>query len=139
MIHSFTSVMFTVMLWTWLISSTPVQVLNFATLCDRSNAVEIQVSLPWQFKSPQSVPRATPNNFLISCLSQVVPENAPQTLLPPSWGNYYPSQLSFLTDQSIIIGNMVHTGLIKSHDFILALISKRIEHDYSILKMCFIG
>ena len=35
-------------------------------------------------------------------------------------------------------GNMVHKGPGKSHDFILALISKRIEYDYSILEMCYI-
>ena len=33
---------------------------------------------------------------------------------------------------------MGHTGSEKSHDFILALISKRIEYDYSILEMCYI-
>lgn len=36
------------------------------------------------------------------------------------------------------MGNMVHTGSGKSNDFTLALISKRIECDYSILEMCYI-
>lgn len=36
------------------------------------------------------------------------------------------------------MGNMVHTGSGESNDFILALISKRIECDYSILEMCYI-
>lgn len=37
------------------------------------------------------------------------------------------------------MGNMVHTGSGISHDFILALISKRTEYDYSIVEMCYIG
>lgn len=36
------------------------------------------------------------------------------------------------------MSNMVHTGSGKSNDFTLALISKRIECDYSILEMCYI-
>ena len=36
------------------------------------------------------------------------------------------------------MGNMVHTGSGKSNDFTLALISQRIECDYSILEMCYI-
>ena len=46
MIHTFTSVIFTLNALNLANRSNLVLVLNFVTLCDRSNLVEIQVSLP---------------------------------------------------------------------------------------------